>query len=448
ALVREPNENISPITRSSIFIGSAFATYITSKSKPEVVVSGAFTRAGWEEYVRDRLDKDRAQSLANEGWVLGETEVVSLERILRTLQDLRDHYFSAYRNAWGDFLKDLDVRQPESNAEALDELQALSETPWPYSKLLTTLGDNTRLELAPQSLTNQTGQALLDKATEKAKQNGTVQTIFGTDGGAPPPKRWVSPVEDAFSPMVTFGVPPEAKGDDKPAPTALTHYVHDTVGKIVGELADMKDSKVPADPKAVVTLFQEAFRSTSEQLSSSQSGFTRPILSPLLMNPIRLSYAGVLSDVAGSAGGKWELDVWSKWHEKLEGKYPFADSPQDATLADYSAFFKPEKGLLWAFYASYLQASLERDGESFTPVSRFQHSIHYTPDFLKCYERGAVITGDTFGPTAELPLVEFDMNLHSVSESVSEVTFSIDGASKTYKNTPREWLHTQWPAKE
>ncbi len=448
ALVREPNENIAPITRSSIFIGSAFATYITSKSKPEVVVSGAYTRAGWEEYIRDRLDKDRAQSLANEGWVLGETEVVSLERILRTLQDLRDHYFSAYRNAWGDFLKDLDVRQPESNAEALDELQALSETPWPYSKLLTTLADNTRLEVAPQSLANQSSQALLDKATEKAKQNQTVQTILGSDGGAPPPKRWVSPVEDAFSPMVTFGVPPETKEGDKPAPTALTHYINDTVAKVVGELADMKDSKVPADPKAVVTLFQDAFRATSEQLSSSQSGFTRPILSPLLMNPIRLSYAGVLSDVAGSAGGKWELDVWQKWHDKLEGKYPFADSPQDATLADYATFFKPEKGLLWAFYASYLQASLERDGESFTPVSRFQHSIHYTPDFLKCYERGAVITGDTFAPAAELPMVEFDVNLHSVSESVSEVTFAIDGASKTYKNTPREWLHTQWPAKE
>jgi len=340
------------------------------------------------------------------------------------------------------------VRQPESNAEALDELQALSETPWPYSKLLTTLGDNTRLEVAPQSLTSQTGQALLDKATEKAKQNQTVQTIIGGDGGAPPPKRWISPVEDAFSPMVTFGVPPETKGDEKPSPTALSHYVNDTVAKIVGELADMKDSKVPADPKAVVTLFQGAFRATSEQLSSSQSGFTRPMLSPLLMNPIRLSYAGVLSDVAGSAGGKWELDVWTKWHEKLEGKYPFADSPQDATLADYAAFFKPEKGLLWAFYASYLQGSLERDGESFTPVSRFQHSIHYTPDFLKCYERGAVITGDTFAPTAELPVVEFDVNLHSVSESVSEVTFGIDGASRTYKNTPQEWLHTQWPAKE
>jgi type VI protein secretion system component VasK len=344
------------------------------------------------------------------------------------------------------------VRQPESNSEALDELSALSETPWPYYKLLNTLSDNSRLEQSPESLAAQTGQSLLDKGIEKGiekgKQNATLAPLLG-DGGAPEkPKRWISPVEESFQPMVTFGVPAETTGDQKPSPTQLSQYIEQIVAKVVGALTDMKDSKVPPDAKVIGQLFQDAFRATSELLSSTQSGFTRPLLSPLLMNPIRLGYAGVLSDVAGSAGGKWELDVWQKWHDKLEGRYPFADSQQDATLADFTAFFKPEKGILWNFYTSYLQSSLERDGEAFVPVSRFQHSIRYTSDFLKCYQRGAVITDDTFGPGTEAPVLEFDVNLHSVSESVSEVTFDIDGASRTYKNTPQEWLHTQWPAKE
>jgi type VI secretion system protein ImpL len=446
AIIREPNDALPHITRESIFLGTTFASYITSKEGK--FVRGAFTRIGWEKYVRDYFDKDKALTKAGEGWVLGETEVRSSERIERTLSELRVRYFSEYQKEWSEFLKDLDVHQPESNAVALDELQALGETPWPYSKLLTTLADNTRLEVAPTTIASQTAQALIDKATQEAKDSKAGQVIFG-DGGAPPPKRWISPVEEQFAPMVNFGVPPPTSGDEKPSPTQLGQYVNQIVAKIVAELSDMEDAKkVPADPKALMQSFQEAFRSTSELLSSTQSLFTRPILSPLLMNPIRLSFAGVLSDVAGSAGGRWELDVWSKWHQKLEGKYPFADSAEDATLADYATFFKPEKGLLWSFYTKYLEGSLEREGEEFTPVLRFQHSIHYTPDFLKCYERGAVITGDTFAPAAEAPMVEFDVNLHSVSESVSEVTFQIDGASKTYKNTPQEWLHTQWPAKE
>jgi type VI secretion system protein ImpL len=455
ALVREPNENVAPITRSSIFIGSTFATYVTSKSKPEVIVRGAFTKEGWEGYVRDKLDKDRAARLARDRWVLGETEQRGLEQVEKTLKDLTDRYFAEYRNAWSDFLKDLEVRQPESNSEALDELQALSETPWPYSKLLKTLADNTRLEPVPESLSNQAGNALLQKLEDKGKQNTTVAAVLGADGGAPPPKKWVSPVEEAFEPMVTYGVPPApAPGapppaaDAKPPATGLSHYNNDIVAKVVGALTEMKDSKVPADPKAVGTLFQEAFRGTSESLTSTQSGFTRPLLSPLLMNPIRLSYAGVLSDVAGSSGGKWELDVWSKWHEKMEGKYPFTDSAQDVSIADYNAFFDPEKGLLWKFYDKYLKESLERDGDSFTPVSRFQHSIHFLPDFLKCYERGSIITGDTYPEGVKGPKVEFEMNLHSVSESVSEVSFAVDGAAHQYKNWPEEWIHAEWPAKD
>ena len=371
ALVRDANENVDPITRSSIFLGSAFATYITSKSKPEVVVRGAFTKPGWDTYVRDRLDNDRAESLALDRWVLGETEQLGKERIEKELQELRDRYFADYRNAWSDFLKDLDVRQPEGNADALDELQALSETPWPYGKLLTILGDNTRLEQSPESIAR--SPSLLEqgkqKATDKAATNGTVATVLGLDGGAPPPKRWVSPVEEAFAPMVSFGVADvPASPSEKPAATSLSQYNGSIVAKVLSVLTDMKDSKVPGDPKAVAQTFQDAFRGTSELLTSTQSGFTRPLLSPLLMNPIRLSYAGVLSDVAGSAGGKWELDVWSTWHQQMEGKYPFADSPTDATIADYTAFFKPDKGLLWAFYKKYLEGSLERDGDSVRPA--------------------------------------------------------------------------------
>jgi type VI protein secretion system component VasK len=123
------------------------------------------------------------------------------------------------------------------------------------------------------------------------------------------------------------------------------------------------------------------------------------------------------------------------------------------------------------FYKKHLEGSLERDGDSFVPVAKFQHSILYTGDFLQCYTRGAVITENTFGPGSapvgsdttpgvgavpvapeagggEGPIVEFDINLHSVSESVSEVTFDIDGTARTYKNTPQEWLHVQWPAKD
>ena len=131
SLLRDANENVAPITRESIFLNTAFGSYVTSKSSPEVVVVGAFTKSGWELYVRDRLGKDRAKALAAERWVLGETKEVGQQQLEKENRDLRDRYFTNFSRAWADFLKDLAVRKPASNDQALDELQALSEVPWP-----------------------------------------------------------------------------------------------------------------------------------------------------------------------------------------------------------------------------------------------------------------------------------------------------------------------------
>ena len=58
--------------------------------------------------------------------------------------------------------------------------------------------------------------------------------------------------------------------------------------------------------------------------------------------------------------------------------------------------------------------------------------------------RGAEITSAVFGK-GEDPKIKFEVNLHSVSEDVSEVSIEIDGVSHVYKNHPEEWLAAEWP---
>ncbi len=217
ALVRDANEGAPPITRDTIFLNTAFGSFITSRSKPEVIVTGAYTKAGWELWVRDRLGKDRVRQLMKDRWVLGEAEDVSSERAEKQLDELRERYFSTYQRAWGDFLKDLDVRTPQSNDEALDELSALSEIPWPYQRLVRTLDENTHLE---EALDEKVKTDLIARAAATA-QRAAVQTQVGTEladaGVLKPtvmPKRWESPPEIAFRPMTTFGVaPPGPSGE-------------------------------------------------------------------------------------------------------------------------------------------------------------------------------------------------------------------------------------------
>jgi type VI secretion system protein ImpL len=465
ALVRDANEAVPPITRDTIFLNTAFGSFITSRSRPEVIVTGAYTKAGWDLYVRDRVGKDQVKLLTSDRWVLGETQDISVAQAEKQMAELRSRYFANYQRAWSEFLKDLDVRKPGSNDEALEELSALSEIPWPYQRLVKTVDENTRLEESPEDRL----KAQATARAEEALKDQVLATRVGTelvDAGVVKPtvvaRRWESPPELAFRPLTRFGIPAEAAPgtapapDAKPAGTSLAHYQERIVSKLVAVLSDLRDSKGRGIKAEAVTLaFEDAIRGTNELLNPTQSGFTRPLVSPLLLNPLELGYGGVLNDIGQAAGGNWENDVWKKWHGSLEDGYPFTDTARDVPLADYTAFFQPGSGLLAKFYGGSLSNSLELLGNKYAPTTRFGQSIAFTGGFLKCYDRGLEITRATFegGNTTDKaadakggPKVEFELNLHSVSENVSEVIVEVDGVSRTYKNGPEEWLAITWPA--
>ena len=285
ALVHDANENAAPITRGYVFRGATFAEYVTSKSSPEIAVSGAFTRIGWESYVRDGLDDRRAKKLAHDRWVLGETEEKGVQEILAGLKQLEARYFSEYRDAWAAFLKDLVVRKPDSDMAALTELSSASETPWPMLMLLQTMAENTRLQPSPDSPLAGAVQGHLTNLVNSA--GSQVQGAIGDAGTVPvaqKAKRWVSPVEEAFAPMVNFGIPPDMTTAG--GTTELSHYLEKIVSALVGVLQDLKDAPIHRpDAKTVALAYATAQRATSELLDS-QSTLTKPLISPLLLNPV------------------------------------------------------------------------------------------------------------------------------------------------------------------
>ncbi len=424
-LVRDANTEVPPIRREMVFYGTS-APFV--QSRKGIRVSGAYTKQGWIR-VRSLLGEQR-ETLAKEGWVLGDADQTGAQSLV---DKLREVYFERYRNAWRDFIQDLQVQDPGNAEIALDEINALSEPEWPYLRLIRTLSENVTLDMVdPDSKA-----AMIDKAVDKAKQI--------LDAG--PPSTQISPVELAFRPMLRFGMPAHTRNPgDLPPPTGLAQY-ESLLSKVVGALTDLSDSETGTDPRKVSDVFQDVFRSTSALLSE-QDGFTRPLLSPLLMNPITLAWGNVVKDAGAAAGASWQASVWQKWHEKLEGKYPFANSPSDAGLNDFLDFFAPGDGVLWAFYDESLKATLDRNGTHFAPSRRFRSSISYTSDFLDvCLRRGAQFTSVLYPPKTDHAAVAFEVNVHSVSPSIAEIVIEVDGASHTYRNEPEQWLPVVWPGK-
>lgn len=440
ALVRDANNTLQPIKFDSIFYGT-IVPFVTSKKN--VTVPGAYTKAGWA-MIRPKLDAKRS-ALAAERWVLGEDNVASAADAQKQVTKLKEIYFERFKNSWRDFILDIQVVKPANSDKGLDELQALSEPEWPYMRLLRTVNENVTLDVdEASSVANPTTQKLVDKAAEVAKQKvlGAAASSIDT------PKfnlRTMSPVEKAYQPLTKFAIAPEGAPPGGP-PTGLTQY-QALLAKLIGVMTDLRDGKGKPDTKALGLEFQDAFRTTSTLLAD-QDGFTRPLLSPLLMRPITLGWGAVLSDAGGAAGGLWELNVWNKWTTQLDKKYPFADSPTDVALADFTEFFKPKDGAVWAFYESNLKGTLEKQGTKFVPDRRFKATVPYSGGFLTCLERAQKITDAMFPGGADKPLVDFEINLHSVSPEIAEITLEIDGKAYSYKNTPEEWVHVQWPLKD
>ena len=437
-LVRDANTEIAPIKRETIFYGSV-APYVSGRRG--VKVDGAYTKLGWAK-VRKLLDAERSK-LTSEGWVLGSELHLSDTDVQRQVQALRQVYFERFRDAWRDFIADLDVVPPKNAEGSLDELLAFSEPEWPYSRLIRILDDNTSLELTDAEAGHES--TLLGTATDLAKQKLLGQPIDA--GGLLDRDRPISLVEQAWKPLTTFGVPPAQKPDAAGPPTGLSQY-QGILRKLIGVLTDMKDAKAPPDPKAMTTEFETAYRSTTALLAD-QDAFTRPLLTPLLLNPIAFAWASVLRDAGGAVGGLWEVSVWKAWSQKLEPSYPFNDTaPADVKVEDFADFFRPTTGLLSAFYEQSLKGSLEKQGGDFVPTRRFKSQVDYSEPFLACLRRAQKITDATFGADPKMPAVSFEVNLHSVSSDVSEVAIEIDGAIHTYTNTPEEWTAVQWPAKD
>lgn len=443
-LVRDTNVEIAAIRRETIFYG-AVATYVSSKHN--LKVDGAYTKLGWAK-IRRLLDVEKSK-LSSEGWVLGTEDKVPDQDINKQVAALRQIYFDRFRDAWRDFIADLTIAQPTAADASLEELLALSEPEWPYARLTRVLAENTELEMSDA----EAGRgSILDEAAQKAKDAAKAkllgQPVDIDAGSLLNRERVISPVEQAFKPITTFGVmPPVAPGAPAPPPTGLSQYMA-ILRKLIGVLTDLKDAKAAPDPKALTGEFETAYRGATALLAD-QDSFTRPLMSPLLLDPVALSWASVLHDAGGAAGGLWEVSAWKTWSQKLEPNYPFdAGAASDAKIEDFTTWFAPDKGELWSFYDTSLKGSLERQGDDFIPSRRFKAAVGYSPDFLTCLKRAHKVTDATFGADPKAPAVSFELNLHSVSPDISEVTIEIDGVSKTYTNTPEEWVSLAWPAKD
>lgn len=457
------NLKFPPVTLNSMFADREQSLTVLSSRKKKregkyQEVRGPYTFAGHEAVLASL--KDGFKILEREQWVvpLTEEEKRQPDRIKKALERVRQDYDNQYVTEWTDFFRDIDVKVPVNNVEAIDEFKVLATQDWPYARLLKALRDNTQFqkvadEKADASDSDPKG-GVLDQLRQRARRKidsklrtpGASQLLSGASGSD---AVRADPIPKAFEKMVDFGFPKAPKEGEPPPPSGLGAYVSD-LEQLAAEMQVLEEGPPNGDTKKATQLFEKAVADAEKRLLSLDSTGQR-LMRDLLLNPLRQSYKAMLKSAGGAASGLWEVTVWPAYKDTIQGRFPFNSAARrDASFEDFVAFYKPKDGILWGFYDGYLKDFHMKLGHKFIPATHLQGpqpAKRYTPfntNLYNCLERADEITDALFHGQPD-PKVAFNVSLTTVSPIVSEIVFELDGMQRVYKNEKEYWKSFEWP---
>ncbi len=462
--------------------------YMFQVGAPEThKVRGAFTRYGWENFVRERLNRVPEQ-IAGDAWVLGQAPSIDRQRqLVETLVQVRSDYFSAYIAEWRNFLGSLRVREPADAGRALVLLQWLTQGASPaYEHLMRTVGENISLPDPDSQTTNAAGQSLM-RSIEREINNRLNRTRTGqalnqatragmaARTGEDGPTTFVHREDVERDPLlrglVEFGVPPTPPTPPQqpgqpappppppPGPTSLREY-QEQLAFVRDALQTYQDNPRSAS-QPLLQKVSEAQTRVAALINNARVD-SRPVLNNLLPPPIQFTAQRTLGALGGAGNDRWCAAVWTPFQRTLFDHYPYNPNGSDAAIADVAQFYSDPQGSLWSFYGEVLANDIPRSGGQFDFTQRLAESTGsvYEPSLVEFLARSQDITAVLFPPPSQRPpppgpgqqgggggsgpSVDFEVRVRP-TPTIAETTFTVDGEELRYTNGPEEWHRFHWP---
>jgi type VI secretion system protein ImpL len=420
----------------------------TSNINSKGLVRGAFTRRGWDKVVRERLESPLENA---DLWVLGKDTRNSTDaEITKVINALNSRYFQSYIIEWQNFLDSIEVLSQSRDTEVLAELEELTRgKPPPLARLFAALGYNTKL---PTKTSEQEGaEDLLDKLREKVGKKVPKGAKDVVEAGA----KFIPTEEEtgetqltalhvqlAYEGLVKFGVPPPAPPDAQPESVQLDLYQEQLVF-VRDALRQSMDN--PSESKALVSRAQTAQLTTQSIINGQEDPNIRPVLTKLLMPPLRATDSLAKRTIGGSLNQAWCSEIGDAFKRNLFKRYPFDKAGHDASLADVGEFYRQPGGTVWGFFDAYLKDDVQKGGgDNKYKFVRSSGSNSLLPSVLPFLKRSQDISSSLFSPKSDEPGLKFSVSIRP-SPQLSQITFTVDGQEFVYKNEPESWRQFKWP---
>lgn len=432
------------------------------------VVRGAFTRRGWEELIRERLEEEVNKDDRSD-WILGtDKKQAQAQRELRMAR-LRHYYFEAFHAEWDTFLRSLRVQAPAEPEELLKMLAELSSAvEAPYRQLCEYVRWNTNLEEKIEEPEPQ--DEMLDKALEAGKDAAGRKINRKTRGkgkgileaGLKKRRRRNRAKGDRqrflgredlaqkFEAFYRFGSSPPPAGSDNKGPRVAAPTANLDVDVYEEQLRSLKDAlrAYIADTtknKELYTISQAA-ENRVEGLIDDQPTEWRLVFSELLRPPLITARNLVRGDTAIRLQEHWCNKVVFPFEDLFLSRYPFnAQSGEEVLLADVNKYLHPDTGELWQEIQEFYTPYILREHGQFVAVDRGEHAEHIvSPEVMEFLDAAWDLTRSLFPRGKAAPFVEMEVEAKARS-MIQQTRFDLDGQSYTYDNGPRKIEVMVWP---
>ncbi|OFZ71042.1 MAG: type VI secretion protein [Betaproteobacteria bacterium RBG_16_58_11] len=400
-------------------------------------VPGAYTREAWDKYFRKAILEASKGEIKGDDWVLATSLADNLGRdgdVERNRLELESMYRADYVREWRKFLQGLAVSDFPNLETASVRLGKLGDAQQsPIKKIIARAAYETAWDNPSelQKTLEHTRSSVLDRVLSAGPQaNSNPQQAVGEVGGK-------------------FLVLAQLAAADAGGRAALNGYL-DALLKLKGRVAGIAAASEPGAASRQfmqVTLagsaseLAEALQFVDGPLLGGADQDAKDALRPLLVRPLMATYAALIPPAEADINRLWGEQVWGQW-VSLSGKYPFADSSNEAQMADIAKFLRPGEGTLPKFIDRILGALVVRRGDTYVARTWANMGVDFNPGFLAGISRLTSVANAVLqegeGSKFELQPVP--------TPGLSEITIEIDGQQLRYRNGPQAWTTFSWPS--
>ncbi len=407
-------------------------------------IPGIYTRRGWAEFVRPELKKV-IETATRGDWVLNgdlgagknadapvKDEPVIDEELAEKLRgQVREKYFQDYADHWLDFLAAVQPKPFESLQDASVKLMTLARSDGPIGELMSVTAKN--INLTDDGSAAELTPAQLEAATADGRRAGVR----------------VPELDMPLSDLRRF-----TNAAEKKTVSELVNQYLLVLSSLKNEMERLSasvDVQREAQTYAASILSSggsstELYKSwvSTNSLLNGTDVRTREAIEPLLIRPIRYSWAQVLVEARKQIQREWQYNVVNAYNQRLADKFPFNPKGKDAALDDVTEFFRPDDGVLWHFVDHTLDPFLAERRHGWRERRWLNLGVGFSRSFLRSLAEAKSITVSLFkrgGDEPQLTFYVYPMPVRGLSEMVLET----NGQVYRYRNEPQEWRRFSWP---